>query len=256
MQHRLPLVLIALAACKEAPAPAAVTEIKVGAASDLAFAFTEVGKLFEQQTGGKVTFSFGSTGQLAKQISEGAPFDVFAAANVSFVDEVVKSGACRADTKALYARGRVVAWTDGKVQAVESLAALADPRYVKIALANPEHAPYGKAAMQALTAAGVLDKVQSKLVYGENVKQAMQFAQSGNAEVALVALSLAIVSEGGQYLTIDDTLHAPLDQALVVCGAASPAARQFAELVSSPAGRTIMRRYGFLLPGEVTAQAQ
>jgi molybdate transport system substrate-binding protein len=228
--------------------------IKIAAASDLARAFEEVGSEFAKTGAPKPIFSFGSTGLLSKQLINGAPFDVFAAANISFVDEVLKAGKCDAATKALYARGRIVAWVQKGKQAPKDLKELATDKYVKIAVANPDHAPYGRAAVEALTAAGVYAQVKPKLVYGENVQQTMQFAQSGNAEVALVALSLAIVADG-PYLTIEPDQHKPLDQALVVCSQ-NPAAAAFANFVNAPAGRAIMRRYGFLLPGEVIAQTK
>jgi molybdate transport system substrate-binding protein len=235
-------------ACKPSPPPS----LRIAAAADLARAFDEVGAAFEKAGNARPTFSFGSTGLLAKQIQEGAPFDVFAAANVSFADDVIKAGRCDPASKALYARGRVVVWAKGEPP--KSLAELADARYVKIAIANPEHAPYGRAAMEALTSAGVADAVKPKLVYGENVQQTLQFAQTGNAEAAIVALSLATVSDG-KWLAIDPALHKPIDQAMVTCGKNGAAAR-FTVFVGSAEGRAIMRRYGFLLPGEVVAQTR
>jgi molybdate transport system substrate-binding protein len=241
------------------PAPSTSrTPIKVAAAADLAFAFKDVGAAFEKQTGQKVTFTFGSTGQLAKQISEGAPYDVFAAANVSFADDVVKAGACAPSTKAMYARGRIVIWTkkSSGIAAATALTDLRDARFVKIAIANPEHAPYGRAAQQAMETAGVWDAVKPKIVYGENVQQTLQFAQTGNTEAAIAALSLAIVTDDGAYQLIDDALHKPIDQALVVCerGTNAEVGRAFAAFVNSTEGRAIMRRYGFLLPGETASQ--
>ena len=226
--------------------------LKVAAAADLAKAFGELGAAYEKEHGQKVVFSFGSTGLLAKQIEEGAPFDLFAAANQSFVDEAVKSGACTADTKALYARGRIVTWTkDG--DAAPPIADLADAtKYRKIAIANPEHAPYGRAAKEAMQRAGVWDAAASRVVYGENVQQTLQFAESGNADVAIVALSLAVVS-GGKWTLVDTAMHAPLDQALVVCKG-GPGAREFAAYVNAARGRAVMRKYGFLLPGEELAR--
>ena len=232
-------------------APSEPTTLRVAAAADLARAFEDAGKAFEAQTGKKVTLSFGSTGLLAKQIAEGAPFDLFAAANVSFVDDLLASGKCNSDTKSLYARGRIVVWTRDGAAAVNRLADLADARFVKIALANPEHAPYGKAAREALQKAGLWDTLKPRLVFGENVQQALQYAQSGNADAAIVALSLATVA-GGSHALVPDTEHAPLDQALVVCGTGARAAtaKDFAAFVGSPDGRAIMNRYGFVLPGE------
>lgn len=230
--------------------------LKVAAAADLAGAFKEVGDSFEKKTGQKVVFSFGSTGLLAKQIAEGAPFDVFAAANISFIDDVVRSKACLDDSKKLYARGRIVMWSKKGSPKPSSLADLKDAKYKKIAIANPEHAPYGRAAKEALTKVGAWESVSPRLVFGENVQQTLQFAQSGNAEAAIVALSLAVSSDG-EYTMIDPEMHAPLDQALVVCHGAPEAkdgrladARAFTQFVGSDDGRAIMKRFGFLLPGE------
>lgn len=228
--------------------------LRVAAAADLAIAFKEVGTAFEQTSGKKVEFSFGSTGLLAKQIAEGAPFDVFAAANISYVDEVVRASACDGGTKRLYAKGRIVMWSKDKALLPASLEELRDPKYAKVAIANPEHAPYGLAARQAMIKSAVWQTVEPRAVYGENVQQTLMFAQSGNAEIAIVALSLAVTS-GGSYALIDPELHAPLDQAMVVCkggaaGGKPNEARSFVEFVGSEPGRLIMRKYGFLLPGE------
>jgi molybdate transport system substrate-binding protein len=234
--------------------------LRVAAASDLATAFPEVGKAFEAATGKKVDFSFGSTGLLSKQIAEGAPYDVFAAANVSYVDEVVRANACDGSTKQLYAKGRIVIWSTDKSMLPSSLEGLRDKKVAKVAIANPDHAPYGLAAQQALTKAGVWADVKPRAVYGENVQQTMMFAQSGNAEVAIVALSLALQHAPGErprggYVLIDADLHAPLDQAMVICKGGSAGnkpneARAFLDFVASEQGHAIMRKYGFLLPGE------
>lgn len=235
--------------------------LRVAAASDLALAFEEVGATFERETGKRVAFSFGSTGLLAKQIAEGAPFDVFAAANESFVDDVVRAGACLGDTRALYARGRIVLWSNDPAALPKDITDLADgARYAKIAIANPEHAPYGRAAREAMTRAGVWPRVQPRTVFGENVQQALMFARSGNAEVAIVALSLAVTSPG-HYVPVDPGLHEPLDQALVACNGGSKGAnlneaRAFVAFVGREPSREIMRRYGFLLPGEAVPPAK
>ncbi len=236
-------------------APAEQEPLKVAAAADLSFAFQELGAAYEKKTGRRVMFSFGSTGLLEKQIAEGAPFDVFAAANVSFVDDAVQSGACLKESKALYAVGRLVlmparAQRDGFV--ARNLSDLPDPRMKRLAIANPMHAPYGRAARQALERAGVWDAVAAKLVYGENVQQALQFVETGNADAAIVALSLAIVSSR-DWTPIPAELHDQLDQALVLCAhgkAGVDAGRGFASYLSSSEGRSVMRKYGFLLPAE------
>jgi molybdate transport system substrate-binding protein len=251
------LVSGALGACSKRSEDRA-KEIHVAAAADLKAAFGEVSAAFEKKTGTVVKASLGSTGLLAKQIKEGGPFDVFAAANVSYVDDVVKAGVCDGSTQGLYARGRIVVWTSKKatVSPPSTIADLKDGRFLKVAIANPDHAPYGKAAEQALEHAGVLDAVKPKLVMGENVQQTLQFAQTGNVEAAIVALSLAIVAKDGTYVPVDESLHAPIDQALVVCknGGNADSGKQFAEFVASADGRAIMKRYGFLLPGETIAR--
>jgi len=250
----LALALTLGAACRRHPA-VADAPLHVAAAADLSEAFPEIGKAFEKATSRKVTFSFGATGLLAKQVEQGAPFDVFAAANVAFVDDVIAAGACDPATKATYAVGRIVLWTRSDAGVVPtSIADLARPDVVRVAIANPEHAPYGKAAKEALLKSGIWAAIAGKIVYGENVQQALQFAQSGNAEVAIVALSLATVS-GGHATPIDPALYDPLTQALVVCrgalaseGRLAPDARRFAAYVVSDEGRGILRRYGFSPP--------
>lgn len=254
----LALVPGAVSACRDSSPGAGARQgdpLRVAAAADLALAFKDVGAAWEKESGKRVDFSFGSTGLLAKQIQEGAPFDVFAAANMSFVDDVVKDGSCLGDTRSLYARGRIVLWSKDPQALPRSLDELKDPRFSKIALANPEHAPYGLAARQAMTKAGVWESVRSRAVYGENVQQTLMFARSQNADVAFVALSLAVTSPGN-WIPIDASLHEPLDQALVACrGGKSGAtkqneARSFIAFIGSPSGRAIMKKYGFLLPGE------
>jgi len=227
-------------------------EIIVAAAADLAPAFEELGRQFEQETGTKVTFSFGSTGTLAKQIENGAPVDLFAAANISFVDQLEHEGLIAPETKALYARGRITIWTraDSSVK-IERIEDLARAEVARIAIANPEHAPYGKAAREALDSAGIWKTVAPKLVFGENVRQAMQYAETGNADAAIIALSLSMRSEG-RWTLIPEELHNPLDQALAIIKGArrETEARRFAEFIKGEQGRATMRKYGFILPGE------
>jgi len=218
-----------------------------------------MGQAYERSTGQKVIFSFGSTGMAAKQLREGAPFDMFAAANVSYVDEVVSANVCDGTTKSPYARGRVAVWTkQGGVAHPRAFADLADARFKRIAIANPEHAPYGKAARQALESAGILGAVESRLVLGENVRQTLQFAETGNVDAAIVALSIVIGDHTNTWTLVEESRHKPIDQALVVCnrGKNRDGGSAFAHFVNSEAGRSIMRRYGFLLPGERVASSQ
>jgi molybdate transport system substrate-binding protein len=239
------LVAAANAGCRrERPAPV----VRVAAAADLAVAFEEAGELFRARTGTPVTFTFGSSGLLAKQLREGAPFDVFAAANLAFAHSAIEAGVCDAQTLAPYAVGRLVLWT--REGPAPTLAELADERFARIAIAHPEHAPYGQAAKAALVSTGIWERVAPRLVHGENVQQALQFAQTGNADAALVAASLVVNRTDGVFRWIDEALHPPLLQALVVCrGGAHPGGgRAFAAFVGSPEGRALMERHGFALP--------
>jgi molybdate transport system substrate-binding protein len=228
------------------------TRITVSAASDLTGAFEEVGAAFEAGTGTGVDFNFGSTGQLTQQIEAGAPADVFAAANVSYVELLADAGLVLEDTKALYARGQIVLWTrvDSDLT-VESIDRLDDDDIARIAIANPDHAPYGAAARDALIAAGIWAAIQDKLVLGENISDTFRYGETGNVDVAIVALSLAIPSDG-VWSIVPQNLYSPIDQALAVIAATThePEARAIALFVNSQTGREIMRQYGFLLPGE------
>ena len=260
MKHRawlglLLLVVPSFVACKKAP----VEPLRVAAAADLAHAFVELGPAFSAQSSlpVDVRLTLGATGLLARQLEQGAPFDLFLAANVSYVDQVVKAGACDGSTVKSYARGRLVIWVKGTGGAELTPAALADARFKHIAIANPDHAPYGKAARDALTRAGVWSSVSERMVYGENVQQTFELAQSGNADAAIVGLSLAIGTTQGSWAMVDEALYAPIEQALVVCNRGSNAAgaRRFEDFIEAPAGRAILRKYGFLLPGETLAEA-
>lgn len=251
----LAVTLLVLAGCAGSPKPSMnqARPLTVAAAADLQLAFSDIAKLFEARTGQKVFFSFGSTGTLAAQIEQGAPFDLFAAANIEFVDRLAGKGLLTADTQQLYATGRIVL-ASSKTAGVElqGLADLLDPRITKVAIANPDHAPYGLAAKQALISAGLWEKVQPKLVFGENVRQALQYVETGNAEAGIVALSIAD-SPKISYRLIDDRLHSPLKQALAVVKDTpyEKVARDFITFVNGPEGRPIMKKYGFVLPGEL-----
>jgi molybdate transport system substrate-binding protein len=226
-------------------------EVLVAGASDLVFVMQELTPLFEKESGIKVKFTPGSSGKLAAQIKEGAPFDVFFSANVAFVDDVIAAGACQADSKALYARGRLVMWagpnSDPPLPA--ELAGLTDQRYARIAIANPEHAPYGAAAKQAMEKVGVWEALKPRIVYGSNIKETMQFVETGNADVAIIALALAVKAEG-KHIVIPEELHRPIDQGMVVCsrGKSSAAGRKFAAFVARKETVAIMERFGFAVP--------
>ena len=241
------LLLPSACASRRAGDSVSSVELNVAAASDLQPAFEELGKRFEQETGIKTTFSFGSTGNLARQIEQGLPVDLFAAANVAFIEQLEQQGLLLADTRAMYARGRITIWAraDSPLR-VEQLEDLTRPEIRHIAIANPEHAPYGLAAKEALEAANLWEAIRPKLVYGETVRQATQFAETGNAEVALTALSLSIQSSG-RWTLIPDHLYKPLHQALAVIKSTrhEKEARRFAAYINSPPGQLIMEKYGF-----------
>ena len=239
------LLLLLLGSCKSSTTPA---PLRVAAASDLTEAWSELGTRFEAQTKIKVVFSFGSSGLLAKQIAEGAPFDVFAAANAGFVDTAVRAGACDGATAQRYAKGRIAAWSlEGPLPNLESLT---DEKNKRIALANPEHAPYGKAAKEALQKAGLWEKLEPRIVYAENVRQALQQAATGNAEVALIAYSNVINRKDGVTLLVDEALYAPIEQSLVQCsrGGQPDAAKRFVEFLKTDEAHELMKRSGFV-PG-------
>jgi molybdate transport system substrate-binding protein len=245
----LSVVLAAVGAVRAQPAPQAIT---VYAAADLDMAFREIKPLFEKATGVRVTLVMGSTGNLAKQIEHGAPADVFFAANESFIDDLLAAGAVIPQTRALYAQGRLVlAMPMASAVAVRELVDLLKPEVRRVAIANPAHAPYGRAAQEALESVGVWDRVKSKLVYGENIRHTLQFIETGAVEAGIVALSVAGVP-AVRYVPIDPKLHKPLNQvAAVVKRSARPdLGLAFIQFLNGPEGRPIMKRYGFLLPGD------
>lgn len=226
------------------------TELTVAAASDLSNAFEEIGRQFEATHKIKVTFVFGSTGLLARQIENGAPMDLFAAASVDYINQLEQKGLIVPGTKAIYARGRITLWTtaDSPLK-IEKIADLAHPEVKRIAIANPDHAPYGLAAQQALQTAGIWDAVKPKLVFGDNIRQTLQYAETGNVDVSIVALSLSQQSKG-RWTLIPEEMHQPIDQGLAVMKTThnEAAAREFASFVTGPEGRAILGKYGFAFP--------
>ena len=252
------VALLATACGADARAVSADEPLLIAGASDLLPAFTVLGEQFEEATGEQVVFSFGSSGQLAQQLIEGAPMDLYASANVAFVEQVLDAGVGDPATQTTYAFGRITIWSPDDAwsdwQSLDDVAADEDIEF--IAIANPEHAPYGLAARQAFETAGLWDTVQPRLVFGENISDTQRLAASGNADVAIVALSLALAADeagDGQFTLLDEDLHEPLQQDLVVTAedpARAELANRFVDVVNSEDGRQVMRRFGFLLPGE------
>jgi molybdate transport system substrate-binding protein len=251
------LLAAALVASAALPGALAAEPPLVAAAADLRGALDEVAARFTQDTGGRVRIVYGSSGNFRRQIAAGAPFELFLSADESMVQALARSGLTR-DDGVLYALGRLalVLPAGSPLKLDPGLAdlapALADGRLRKFAIANPEHAPYGLAARQALTAAGVWTAIAPRLVLGENVAQAAQFALSGSTQGGIVALSLAAapaVLGSGRYVPISETLYAPLRQRMVLLRRAGPVASRFYDYLQQPAARAILQRHAFALPG-------
>ena len=237
----LPFAL-ALNACS-AGSVAAHPQVHVAAASNLGRTLGTLARAFEAGTGIAVVPSLGATAQLAAQIENGAPFDVFLAADTEHVDALVKSGAALADSRAIYARGRLAVWTASH-QTPANLQQLSDARI--IAIAKPELAPYGAAAVESLQHLGLWERLQSRIVYAPSVSTAKQYADTGNADAAFTALAL-VIAEPGHYFVIDEGQHRPLDQALcIVRRSAQPElARKFTTFLLGKEGRAILSRAGY-----------
>jgi len=250
-------LLVISFACRgtRAPEPAA-PELTVAAASDLTTAFEEIGREFEALDKIKPVFVFGSTGLLTRQIEHGAPFDIFAAANESYIDQLQQKGLTVEGTKTIYGRGRITMWTGAdSTLRIEKIEDLAGPDVHRVAIANPDHAPYGQAAREALEAAGIWQMVQPKLVYGDNIRQALQFAETGNVDVAILAVSLSAQNKG-RCVLIPEALHKPLLQSLAVIKGTKheDAARSFTNFVTGSRGREILARYGFSFDSHTAGQ--
>lgn len=230
----------------------------LAAAADLAFALPEIAAAFTRDTGREVKLSFGSSGNFARQIAEGAPFELFLSADERYVDRLNSQG--RTDGPgALYGVGRIVLFVpkgspvkpDPELRDLS--AASGDGRLKKLAIANPEHAPYGRAAQEALEQAGLWEKAKDRLVLGENASQAAQFATSGGAQAGIIPLSLAAapaMAGRGSHATLPDSMHRPLRQRMVLVKGAGETARAFYAYLQQPAARAVLARYGFTLPDE------
>ncbi len=249
------LLVVSLVWISPLPAGAA-QEVTVAAASDLSFAFKEITALFEQTTGTHVKLSLGSSGNFFSQIQNGAPYDLYFSADSRYPHKLVESGHAVASSLYIYAVGRIVLWVPkpSPLQIEQrGLDVLLDPTVKKIAIANPKHAPYGRAAVVAMEQAQVYEHVKDRLVLGENVSQTAQFVESGAADVGIIALSLALappMQAAGRYKEIPAEAHPPLVQGAVLLTGASHQveAQAFLSFLQSTEGRAIMTRYGFVVP--------
>jgi molybdate transport system substrate-binding protein len=234
--------------------PASVT-LTVSAAANLTAALAEIGRLYKAQTGNDILFNFGSSGQLAQQIEQGAPVDLFLAANVGFIEEIAQKGLVAPGSMMKYARGQIVLWTraDSPLK-LERIEDLTRSEIERIAIAHPDRAPYGFAAREALMAAGVWATIQPKIIIAENIQQAHQYAETGNVDAVIGALALSVPAAAGdkpgRYVIVPQTLYTPLDQALaVIKGTPNEAtAREFAAFIGGPVGRSVLEKYGFSVP--------
>jgi len=250
--HAVRNIFIVAALCLVVGLPlhADTNNLRVAAASDLTYAFSEIAKSYEKRTGEKVDFTFAASGLLARQIENGAPFDVFAAANTSYLEGLQRKKQIGPDDVHVYAIGHIGMYSrPGALRPPAKLAGLATARLDHIAIANPRVAPYGKAAEEALTSARILQQVQSKLVFGENIQQTMEFARSGNAEIAIVSASQG-QHQPGAFVPVPDSLHKPIVQAIGVVGGSADKARaaRFVAFVLGKEGQAILHKSGFSSP--------
>jgi len=230
----------------------AAQEITVAAASDLQFALQDIAARFEKDTGAPVKLVFGSSGNLFTQIQNGAPFDLFFSADIEYPQRLQTSGLTEPGTLYEYAMGKLVLWVrkDSTFDLSRGLQVLLDTRIRKIAIANPEHAPYGRAAIAALRHEGIYDKVANRLVLGENISQAASFVVSGSADIGIVALSLALapsLQEKGKYVELPADEYPAIRQAAAVLKSAKQkqAAEQFLTYLKTPGIIELLKSYGF-----------
>src|SRR3989441_12389471 len=231
-------------------------EVSVAAAADLNFAFREIVAEFEKKTGNTVKLSLGSSGNFFSQISNGAPFDLYFSADIAYPKKLEEAGLAEPGTLYMYAVGRIVVWVSkGSPIAVAELGikALQHPSVKKVAIANPKHAPYGRAAVAAMEHYKVHDTVKDKLVLGENISQTAQFIQTGGADIGIIALSLAVapaMKASGMYWEVPVEAYPRLEQGAVILKAAKDqkTARAFLDYIKSPEGTAVFKRYGFFLP--------
>ena len=248
------LILAALSlTCSKVPSAAdkpGSSEITIAAASNLTDAFQELGKQFTAETGIRVVFSFGATAELEKQIEYGAPFDVFASADVEHVDKLESKGMLTSGANKPYARGRLVLWIPPNNSiALSSIEDITHADVERIAIAKPDVAPYGRATVEALRALKLWAQVEPKVIYGQNVSQTKQYAATGNAEVAFLPLALVKPNEG-RSIEVDERLHQPIVQAMAVVkdSRQQEAARRFVDFVLSEKGQALLTRFGYRGP--------
>jgi molybdate transport system substrate-binding protein len=237
-----------LAGCNQTPHAPPAAELHVAAAANLTRVLGELGAEYQRRANVRVIPSYGATAQLAQQIENGAPFDVFMSADRQHVNEIASRSLALPETAAVYARGVLVLWAPRRPD-VRKLDEIDGPKNMVIVLARPELAPYGAASVEALKNIGIWDKVEKRVAYAPSISVAKQWADTGNGDVAFTAMSL-IVGEPGNYFLIDPNLYKPIDQEMCVLkNAANPSqARAFEQFTLGQDAREILRRYGYGLP--------
>jgi len=242
---------------------ACADEITVAAAADLKFAMQDLASRFERQTGNKVNVVFGSSGTLFSQIRNGAPFDLFFSADMDYPRKLEASGLGEPGSLVVYALGQMAIWTpkNSAVDVSRGWSALLDPSVQKLSIANPLHAPYGRAAVAALRHAGIYDQVEAKLVYGEDISQAAQFVESGNAQAGILALSLVrspVLRDAGRWWVVPADACPPLEQGAIVLRSSSKKAlaRAFLSFLKDPQARSVLEESDFTLPGDGPASSK
>jgi len=229
--------------------------MKVAAAADLQFALQDIAARFEKESGKAVKLSFGSSGSFFAQLQNGAPFDVFFSANLDYPRKLEAAGLVEPGSYYEYATGKIVVWVprDSKLDVSPGLRSLLNPAVKKIAIANPQHAPYGQAAVAALKKEGIYDKVAKKFVLGENISQTASFIASGAADVGIVALSLALgpnMKGNGRFTEIPSDDYPPIEQACVVLKSSQvkAASQEFLQFLRRPEIQLLLQGYGFSVP--------
>jgi molybdate transport system substrate-binding protein len=232
-------------------------EITVAAAADLQFVMQEVGGRFQKETGKTVKLIYGSSGNFAQQLQNGAPFDIFFSANLDYPKQLEAAGLTEPGTFYQYAIGKIVVWVpnDSKLDISSGLKVLLDPSIKKIAIANPQHAPYGKAAVAAMQKENVHEQVKDKFVLGENISQTAMFVASGSADVGILALSLALspsMKDKGRYAEVPAGDYPPIEQACVIMGSSNnkSVARKFLKFIQSATIKELFQKYGFGIPNQ------
>jgi len=246
------LVLIAVGCQTQSSpnGPPERSELVVAAAANLTDAFAEIGPRFTSKTGIRVVFSFGATADLARQIENGGPFDVFASADTEHIDLLERRGRITSGTRALYARGRLVMWLPpGSTLKATQIGDITAKEFERVAIAKPDIAPYGQATVESLRSLGIWNQVESKVIYGQNVSQTKQYAATGNAEVAFIPLALVKPGEG-TYIEVNQESHKPINQALGIVkdSPKQAAARLFVDFLLGAEGQDILLQKGYSKP--------